>query len=35
MRLAWDPGDFISYNSVRERFAWRDFADDVLRDFAR
>jgi hypothetical protein len=32
-RLVWDPGKFTTYRLVRERFAWRDFADNVLRDF--
>jgi hypothetical protein len=32
-KLDWDPGDFSTYRPVRERFAWRDFADDVLKDF--
>jgi hypothetical protein len=31
-RLAWDPGDFTTYGQVRERFTWRDFADDMLGD---
>jgi hypothetical protein len=28
-RLVWDPIDFTTY---RKRFAWRDFADNVLGD---
>jgi hypothetical protein len=31
--LVWDPGHFTTYRQVRERFAWRDFVDDVLGDF--
>ena len=32
-RLVWDPGHFTSHKQVRERFAWRNFADDRLGDF--
>jgi len=31
--LVWDLGDFTTYRSVLEMFAWRDFAEDVLVDF--
>jgi hypothetical protein len=31
-RIAWDPGDFTTYGQVRERFAWREFVDDMLGD---
>jgi hypothetical protein len=27
--LVWHLGDFTTYRSIRERFAWRDFADNV------
>jgi hypothetical protein len=32
--LVWDPGDFTTYRQVRERFTWRDFANNVLGYFS-
>jgi hypothetical protein len=31
--LVWDPNDFTTYRQVQERFAWREFVDNVLGDF--